>query len=102
MITQICLVNNTTPKIMKKLPKYKGCLRREYIPVVFNLSATWLLVFLPEVPEGVWPIVSTLIAMPQPLIEKQITSIIVSYFMNWLFFKSRIAPIPRINIKSGR
>ena len=45
------------PPQMIKLPKYKGCLIIEYIPVVFKTSAICCRVFVPEVPSGVEPTV---------------------------------------------
>jgi len=40
------------PSHTKKLPRYSGCLTKEYIPVVFRELALGLLVVLPDVPFG--------------------------------------------------
>lgn len=50
--------NRLIPKIIKKLPRYKGLRVIEYAPVVFSAVALCAFVFLPDVPEGTKAIVS--------------------------------------------
>ncbi len=50
---------------MIKLPRYKGFLVTEYIPVVFNLSAACDLVLRPDVPRGTYPTVKHRSAKPK-------------------------------------
>ena len=71
ILNQCILINNMMANHMKKLPKYSGFRTRLYIPLVFSSSATCLRVFLPEVPFGVYPIVSPLINCPSKPTNKQ-------------------------------
>src|SRR5208337_1491926 len=51
------LIKRDNPSQIKKLPRYRGFRTREYIPVVFRVSATWPRVLRPEVPRGANPTV---------------------------------------------
>ena len=65
LIPKILPVKINGPKNIKKFPKYKGCLNKEYIPVVFRVSANCCFVLRPEVPAGVYATVKIRMASPR-------------------------------------
>ena len=86
---------NIIPSHMKKLPRYSGWRTTEYIPVLFNVLAFWLFLFLPDVFGGTYPITKALITNPINEIAMQMKDNVSSFVLRIESFSAKIIMIAK-------